>query len=100
VTDIDARSAAAQAATNPAEKQGDPGYYGSPLQQKARAAMLRRSIGSRCTQPSDKPNMTNLILALVPLAFATGSLVWLMTSGAQSQARSDAYAEQWMRDNA
>ena len=44
--------------------------------------------------------MTNLFLALVPLLFATGSLVWLMTSGATAQARSDAWAEQWMRDNA
>jgi hypothetical protein len=43
--------------------------------------------------------MINVILALVPLLFATGSLVWLMTSGAKAQARSDAFAEQWMRDN-
>jgi hypothetical protein len=62
--------------------------------------MLRRSIYGRCIPLSDKSNMINLILALVPLSFATGSLVWLMTSGAQAQARSDAYAEQWMRDNA
>ena len=44
--------------------------------------------------------MVNLTLALVPLLFATGSLVWLMTSGAKAQARSDAFANQWMRDNA
>jgi hypothetical protein len=44
--------------------------------------------------------MTNVILALVPLVFATGCLVWTMTSGAVAQARSDAWAEQWMRDNA
>jgi len=62
--------------------------------------MLLRSIDVRCVQPADKFNMINVILALVPLAFATGSLVWLMTSGAQAQARSDAYAEQWLRDNA
>jgi hypothetical protein len=43
--------------------------------------------------------MINVILALVPLTFACGSLVWLMTSGAQAQARSDAWASQWMRDN-
>lgn len=43
--------------------------------------------------------MINVILALVPLAFATGSLVWLMTSGAKAQARSDAWAAQWVRDN-
>jgi len=62
--------------------------------------MLRRSIDGRCDLPPDKHNMINVILALVPLAFATGSLVWLMTSGAQAQARSDAWAEKWMRDNA
>ena len=62
--------------------------------------MLHRSIELRCVQPSDRSNMINVILALVPLAFAAGSLVWLMTSGAQAQARSDAYAKQWMRDNA
>jgi len=45
------------------------------------------------------PTMINVILALVPLAFATGSLVWLMTSGAKAQARSDAWAAQWVRDN-
>lgn len=44
--------------------------------------------------------MINVILALVPLAFATGSLVWTMTSGASAQARSDAWAAQWMKDNA
>jgi hypothetical protein len=44
--------------------------------------------------------MINVILALVPLLFATGSLVWLMTSGAEAQARSDAFAEKWVRDNA
>ena len=44
--------------------------------------------------------MINVMLALVPLLFATGSLVWLMTSGAEAQSRSDAFAEQWMRDNA
>ena len=43
--------------------------------------------------------MINVILALVPLLFATGSLVWLMTSGAAAQARSDAFAEKWVRDN-
>jgi len=43
--------------------------------------------------------MTTLLLALVPLAFVTGSLVWLMTSGAEAQARSDAWAEDWARKN-
>lgn len=44
--------------------------------------------------------MTPLFLALVPILFATGSLVWLFTSGATAQARSDEFAAQWMRDNA
>ena len=44
--------------------------------------------------------MISVILALVPLAFATGSLVWLMTSGAKAQARSDAWAAAWVRDKA
>jgi hypothetical protein len=44
--------------------------------------------------------MINVFLALVPLVFATGALVWTMTSGARAQARSDAWAAQWMRDNA
>ncbi len=44
--------------------------------------------------------MINVVLALVPLAFATGSLVWTMTSGARAQARSDEWAAQWMKDNA
>lgn len=43
--------------------------------------------------------MTTVFLALVPLVFATGSLTWLMTMGAKSQAESDAWAEQWVRDN-
>jgi hypothetical protein len=53
-----------------------------------------------CTSTLTPTTMINVILALVPLLFATGSLVWLMTSGARAQARSDAFAEQWMRDNA
>lgn len=44
--------------------------------------------------------MIDLILALVPLVFATGALAWTMTGGARAQARSDAWAAQWMRDNA
>jgi hypothetical protein len=62
--------------------------------------MLQRSIvDAPLTQPLSSP-MTHVILALVPLVFATGCLVWTMTSGAVAQARSDAWAEQWMRDNA
>lgn len=44
--------------------------------------------------------MISTVLALVPLVFATGCLVWTMTSGAQAQARSDAWAAKWMQDNA
>jgi hypothetical protein len=62
--------------------------------------MLRRRI-DRCGIPSTTSrNMIPTILALVPLVFATGCLVWTMTSGAQAQARSDAWAAKWMRDNA
>lgn len=43
--------------------------------------------------------MTTVFLALVPLVFATGSLTWLMTMGAKAQAESDAWADQWVRDN-
>lgn len=43
--------------------------------------------------------MINILLALIPLAFVTGSLVWLMTSGAEAQARSDAWAEEWAKKN-
>lgn len=43
--------------------------------------------------------MINVFLALVPLTFATGSLVWTMTSGAAAQARSDAWAAKWVKDN-
>lgn len=45
------------------------------------------------------PTMINVILALVPLLFAAGSLAWLMTSGAEAQARSDAWAAEWVRKN-
>ena len=43
--------------------------------------------------------MTNVVLALVPLAFATGCLVWLMTMGAKAQAESDAWASDWQHQN-
>ena len=43
--------------------------------------------------------MINVFLAVVPILFATGCLVWLFTTGGTAQARSDAWAEQWMRDN-
>ena len=45
--------------------------------------------------------MTTLALALarVPLLLATGFLTWTMLMGAREQARSDAWAEKWARDN-
>jgi hypothetical protein len=43
--------------------------------------------------------MINVFLAVVPLGFATGALVWTMASGARAQQRSDKWAEEWMRDN-
>ena len=68
----------------------------------AAVGMLRRSIHSDCAflVPPAPFNMINVVLALVPLVFATGCLVWTMTSGAQAQARSDAWAAKWMKDNA
>ena len=42
--------------------------------------------------------MISVLLALVPLLFATGFLTWTMTMGAREQARSDAWAAQWMKD--
>ena len=44
--------------------------------------------------------MTPVFLALVPVVLATGSLVWLFTSGATAEARSDVFAVEWMRDKA
>lgn len=56
--------------------------------------------GVLCLVHPSLATMINVVLALVPLAFATGSLVWTMTSGARAQARSDEWAAQWMKDNA
>lgn len=39
--------------------------------------------------------MTTLLLALVPLVFVTGFLVWTMTMGAREQAKANAWAEDW-----
>lgn len=63
--------------------------------------MLRRTIepGFPSTHHLD-PDMINVMLALVPLGFATGALAWTMTLGARAQQRSDEWARQWMRDNA
>jgi hypothetical protein len=44
--------------------------------------------------------MTTLALALVPLLFATGFLTWTMLMGAREQKRSDAWAEEWTKNNA
>ncbi len=41
--------------------------------------------------------MTTVVLALVPLLFATGFLTWTMLMGAREQARSDAWAEEWAK---
>jgi uncharacterized membrane protein len=62
--------------------------------------MLRRSIESAVFFSSTHSFlMINVFLALVPLGFATGALVWTMSTGARAQQRSDRWAEQWMRDN-
>ena len=43
--------------------------------------------------------MIKVFLAIIPLGFATGALVWTMASGAREQRRSDEWAAKWMRDN-
>jgi hypothetical protein len=43
--------------------------------------------------------MTTIALALIPLAFATGCLTWLMLMGAREQAKADAWAEEWARQH-
>lgn len=43
--------------------------------------------------------MTSVLLALVPVFLAAGSLAWCMTMGAREQAKSDAFAAQWAKDN-
>lgn len=44
--------------------------------------------------------MIAVVLALVPLLFATGFLSWTMLMGAREQLRSDAWAAEWMRQQA
>jgi hypothetical protein len=61
--------------------------------------MLRRSIDWVRPLPTTVSTMINIFLAIVPLGFATGALVWTMTTGAREQRRSDEWAAQWMRDN-
>jgi hypothetical protein len=39
--------------------------------------------------------MTTIVLALVPLLFATGFLTWTMLMGMREQARADAWAADW-----
>ena len=41
--------------------------------------------------------MTKILLALLPLAMVTGFLTWGMMMGARDQARSDAWAADWLK---
>jgi hypothetical protein len=43
-------------------------------------------------------DMTKILLALLPLAMVTGFLTWVMMMGARDQARSDAWADKWIKD--
>ena len=62
--------------------------------------MLQCSIQSGAPLSTSFPiPMINVFLAIVPLGFATGALVWTMTTGAREQRRSDEWAAKWMRDN-
>lgn len=45
------------------------------------------------------PPMITVLLALVPLLFATGFLTWTMLMGAREQARSDAWAAEWVKNH-
>jgi hypothetical protein len=63
------------------------------------SGMLHRSIDWVRPLPTTVYEMINIFLAIVPLGFATGALVWTMTTGAREQRRSDEWAAQWMRDN-
>jgi hypothetical protein len=76
----------------PGPDVGDSGY----------AAPQQHIVAASANEPLTfaSKDMINVILAAVPLVFATGALVWTMTSGARAQMRSDAWARQWMRDNA
>jgi hypothetical protein len=76
---------------------GPIGSYQGKRQGSSYAALQHHAVLPCSTTPC---NMIPTILALVPLVFATGCLVWTMTSGAQAQARSDAWAAKWMSDNA
>ena len=49
--------------------------------------------------PGVPSSMVAIALALVPLLFATGCLVWLMLMGAREQAKADAWAEEWARQH-
>jgi hypothetical protein len=60
---------------------------------------LRADNESSPSNPWSLDPMTAVILALVPLLFATGFLTWTMMMGAQQQARSDAWAEAWVKEN-
>jgi hypothetical protein len=41
--------------------------------------------------------MTKILLALLPLAMVSGFLTWVMMMGARDQARSDAWAADWLK---
>lgn len=43
--------------------------------------------------------MISILLALVPLLFVTGFLTWTMTMGMREQARSDTWADKWVRNH-
>jgi hypothetical protein len=69
--------------------------------------MLQRSI-QVCGLPADNTSspiahwstfMISVLLALVPVLFATGCLTWCMTMGAREQGRSDAWAAAWAKEN-
>jgi hypothetical protein len=44
-------------------------------------------------------SMTTVLLALVPLLFATGFLTWTMIMGLREQERADQWAADWVKAN-
>ena len=80
----------------------DPGHRGIVTQcsilahEKLRCGTHRTAGPAARLADAKKPAAGGLGSAV----YATGSLVWLFTSGATAQARSDEFAAKWMRDNA
>jgi hypothetical protein len=74
------------------------GQFVAPQQSRASATTLQADNPFSTSAPWSL-RMISVLLALVPLLFATGFLTWTMTMGAREQARSDAWAAKWVKDS-